>query len=353
MPATLSVAPSLSGTHGLSHSSMPTPDGDVHEQYDNNFPYAWQIAHAYAGNPYPVVPPPPAHKVWILDCKGCGTFLTNRGMKAVLLLRPNLALYSSDALPINCSAYTYNADALRPPTCHAPPAGPPRTCECLTQTLCCHGCGSPVGYMIVIPCARCTSSASASSRTTNGHRFVFHSNEIVGHERLYVQDEPGVLPHCETTAYPEHQLPRFNPHRESTPAYGDEFTTHYYPSSPPPLDPASDSSEDFMYSDYDGNSHLSSPRNRRLSSDSESDWDTSDGLPPPLVESPYIYGLPTEQCSIPPPRKLTPGDNVYWHNLARHGEIPGVNDDVRARHKPTSPRSTISAAKRAPCIYDR
>lgn len=27
------------------------------------------------------LPAPRAHKVWILDCKACGTFLTNRGMK--------------------------------------------------------------------------------------------------------------------------------------------------------------------------------------------------------------------------------------------------------------------------------
>lgn len=34
-------------------------------------------------NPYPTLPPPPQvpHKVWILDCKTCHTFLTNRGME--------------------------------------------------------------------------------------------------------------------------------------------------------------------------------------------------------------------------------------------------------------------------------
>jgi len=33
--------------------------------------------------PPPQIPTPPEiiHKVWILDCKSCGTFLTNRGMK--------------------------------------------------------------------------------------------------------------------------------------------------------------------------------------------------------------------------------------------------------------------------------
>ncbi|EEB88242.1 hypothetical protein MPER_14035, partial [Moniliophthora perniciosa FA553] len=48
----------------------------------------------------------------------------------------------------NCSAYTTNPNVLKPAASCRPP---PRTCECLTQTLCCHGCGSTVGYMIVIP----------------------------------------------------------------------------------------------------------------------------------------------------------------------------------------------------------
>ena len=32
------------------------------------------------------------------------------------------------------------------------------------------------------------------ARSTNGHRFVFHSSEVVAEERLYVQNEPGVDP---------------------------------------------------------------------------------------------------------------------------------------------------------------
>lgn len=37
-------------------------------------------------NPYPPSQPPQlVHKVWILDCRSCGTFITNRGMKASLL----------------------------------------------------------------------------------------------------------------------------------------------------------------------------------------------------------------------------------------------------------------------------
>jgi hypothetical protein len=107
-----------------------------------------------------------AHKVWLLECKHCHTFLTNRGMKvrlgpslfyflsfrapilqAVLLLRPHVPLYSTDALPVNCSAYSARPNS--PP--RQTSERQPRTCECLTQTLCCHGCGSSVGYMIVVP----------------------------------------------------------------------------------------------------------------------------------------------------------------------------------------------------------
>ena len=115
--------------------------------------------------------PPIAQKVWLLECKHCRTFLTNRGMKvrvdhqfvqrpvirgrssspqAVLLLRPNVPLYSTDALPANCSAYSARSPSIESPH-QQPIEQQPRTCECLTQTLCCHGCGTSVGYMIVVP----------------------------------------------------------------------------------------------------------------------------------------------------------------------------------------------------------
>ena len=40
-------------------------------------------------SPSPEVDPLQLHKVWIVDCKSCGTFLTNRGMK-VIPLRPTI-----------------------------------------------------------------------------------------------------------------------------------------------------------------------------------------------------------------------------------------------------------------------
>jgi hypothetical protein len=129
----------------------------------------WQSASSLADAHPTASSPSFAHKVWLLECKHCQMFLTNRGMKvrvdhldrypliqgclspqAVLLLRPHVPLYSTDALPVNCSAYS-----ARPSSTDSSPQRPneqqPRTCECLTQTLCCHGCGTSVGYMIVVP----------------------------------------------------------------------------------------------------------------------------------------------------------------------------------------------------------
>ncbi|RPD63701.1 hypothetical protein L227DRAFT_608260 [Lentinus tigrinus ALCF2SS1-6] len=185
----------------------------------SRLPWQQPYTRTVQAQPFNTPPPPPLpHKVWILDCKGCGTFLTNRGMKAVLLLRPNVPLYSTDALPINCAAFSSEAEATTPAanssvssSSSARPSisgtsgdipqaagsterSPSRTCECLTQTLCCHGCGNPVGYMIVSPCQRCTSSITVNNRATNGHRFVFYSSEITACERHYIQGERGVHP---------------------------------------------------------------------------------------------------------------------------------------------------------------
>ncbi|RDB25052.1 Protein FAM72A [Hypsizygus marmoreus] len=408
--------------------SDPRPQRDppfVHVLYDNNHNLSFHppispsamlgyLAHTsrmqnqlhlFPSNPYPTPPPPPPipHKVWILDCKSCGTFLTNRGMKAVLLLRPNVSLYSSDALPVNCSAYTSNPDALRPRTSCRPNTSshiPPRTCECLTQTLCCHGCGATVGYMIVIPCARCTSSITATNRATNGHRFVFHSSEIAGTERHYVEDEPGVIPYEPVVPTPlasESSTPQFTyppvfvtqpdprtsnrthgraqrsrssspslvpdylptPSLEfadpilasSTPPQSDSYPfprAHHYsepypspqgrnpvPHSVPPFRPISPPASIPSQYGY----HLASRPTSAASSQ------PSNSSPPPLIHSSFSFSLPAEQKELPPPRKLQLGDVLYWHHLARNGEIPGVAEDERARGTtaPTSAGGKITA----------
>ncbi|KAH7926510.1 hypothetical protein BV22DRAFT_1008886 [Leucogyrophana mollusca] len=326
---------------------------------------AWQnpmIQH----NPYPPPPPPPqlVHKVWILDCKSCGTFLTNRGMKAVLLLRPNVSLFSTDALPINCSAYSTNPDALRPPPCRpSTSSSPARTCECLTQTLCCHTCGSAVGYMIVIPCSRCTSSITATNRATNGHRFVFHSSEIVASERHHVPDEPGVIPVDYpappstapplTSAYPALMQPPLHlsgsPHRivnsipsqsfpppppVSSPSPG----TSYLPTPPlevADLGPLSASSSPDPFSFINTGSPRRSPRPLPRSPSpltplAQPQLARVPSQPGTGTSTPEPRGLPIEQREAPV-RKLKAGDVLYWHHLAKNGEIPGVEEDSRAR----------------------
>ncbi|KAK0241716.1 hypothetical protein EDD85DRAFT_412192 [Armillaria nabsnona] len=349
--------------------------------YDHSHMLAQQVwqnqqLHIFPSNPYPsVLPPAPIpHKVWILDCKSCGTFLTNRGMKAVLLLRPNVALYSSDALPVNCSAYTSSPEALQPPSCRSSSSNSSqRTCECLTQTLCCHGCGAIVGYMIVIPCNRCTSSITSSNRATNGHRFVFHSSEIIGTERHYILDEPGVLPYehpyppvssLVSLVYPPHHPGAmhsrlFNPHYQSSPAHRPENL----PTPPADASPLSSTSTSPIYGTFPftephnfsiDRTHESAPHAPRpfphserpypfvsvpsqspsilRPSSAESD-SSDDSIPPPLVSPSFPYGLPSEQTEASLPCRLKPGDVLYWHHLTRQGEIPGVKEDARARQQ--------------------
>ncbi|PSR73914.1 hypothetical protein PHLCEN_2v10272 [Hermanssonia centrifuga] len=57
--------------HATAHGPTPSP------------PLAGWLPHPpHLTRIAPLIPPPPLiHKVWILDCQSCGTFLTNRGMK--------------------------------------------------------------------------------------------------------------------------------------------------------------------------------------------------------------------------------------------------------------------------------
>ena len=108
----------------------------------------------------------PQHKVYLINCKHCDLFLTDRGMKAVLLLKPHITLYSTDAVPTNCSPVYPSHSFFGGFTQNEPPVE--RTCDCLTQSLGCHGCGATVGYNIVAPCARCTSNVAKHQRGSNG-----------------------------------------------------------------------------------------------------------------------------------------------------------------------------------------
>ncbi|KAG1716645.1 hypothetical protein ID866_523 [Astraeus odoratus] len=284
--------------------------------------------------PFPLPPPPPQvlHKVWILDCNYIAT-----GCQAVLLLRPNVSLFSTDALPVNCSAYSTNPDVFRSPPYR--PSVSPLTCECLTQTLCCHTCGASVGYTIVVPCSRCTSSTSTNNRATNGHRFVFHAGEVTATARHHIPNEPGVIP----VEYPPSPL------------------------SPPP--PLASAHSMLVYNNPDaaighqrmGPSFTRASHHRTSSSPSSGLLPTSDEVSalsasmtdtrsppharPPFLQSPSAHqvsrlgggDLATEaraapiEHAVPLIRKLRAGDMLYWHQLSKAGEIPGVEEDLRAR----------------------
>ncbi|EIW82805.1 hypothetical protein CONPUDRAFT_88867 [Coniophora puteana RWD-64-598 SS2] len=346
---------------------------------------AWTNMPMIQHNPYPPAPPPPPpllHKVWIIDCKTCGTFLTNRGMKAVLLLRPNVSLYSTDALPVNCAAYTTNPEALKPPPCRPlqAPLFPPRTCECLTQTLCCTTCGTPVGYMIVTPCARCTSSITATNRATNGHRFVFHSSEVTPSERHHVPGEPGVIPvdaPLPSSALPPPPPPPPPPVPSSSPPPGmshGAYRPYGYSSargeSPPPLEPADPARYRLVRvqgvsppqsppplsstTATNGNAATGSGAMRRGSLQSSGSGSGSgsgsDSGHPTAQQPEQPRGVPGEQRDAPLV-KLRAGDVLYWHHLVKTGEIPGVHEDKRARRP--APVVGAGAARRAPMHFDR
>ncbi|TDL26280.1 hypothetical protein BD410DRAFT_742892 [Rickenella mellea] len=319
------------------------------------------------------------HKVWILDCKSCRTFLTNRGMKAVLLLRPNVSLFSTDALPANCSAFS-TCQSPNAPARAKPRHEPPRTCECLTQTLCCHGCGSPVGYMIVVPCMRCSSSVCVSpplpaafihtpglhqhtSRSASGHRFVFHSSEVLAEERLYVSGEPGVIPdfdptpppapwhnsnfifntpHTPTLVYTAH-IP-LTPFAPRSPLWGHHANssvdhamnrTFNLPTPPPDVTHSTSTSITQSQPHRDPYTFDNTPSFLPISSAESAYFHipngshfTSYSFPPQPQDDPGPEPEPEPAYRKP---MLQPGNTLCWYHLARHGELPCVEDDPRAR----------------------
>ncbi|GAA6043316.1 hypothetical protein JCM8097_001181 [Rhodosporidiobolus ruineniae] len=171
----------------------------VHQQPHHQQAYYWdQRGQAYVAVPVeeqphhaPQLPPPvqapapqPVHRVYTLRCASCDTFLSDRGMRAVLLLKPHIVLFSTDARPANTDTFFPDVEEEE----HVE-----RTCECLTSSINCLGCGKTVGYNIVSPCVKCNASVAKHSRSANHHRYVFHHNEVVARERTYYPGEKGVL----------------------------------------------------------------------------------------------------------------------------------------------------------------
>lgn len=83
----------------------------------------------------------PHHRVYVLRCSHCDSFLSDRSMRAVLLLKPHITLFSTDVAPVNCGPLYGSQD--EEPECAEEKVE--RTCECLTQSLGCFSCGNTVG----------------------------------------------------------------------------------------------------------------------------------------------------------------------------------------------------------------
>lgn len=240
-------------------------------------------------------------------------------------------------------------------------------------------CRDFIVFFFFLQCSRCTSSITATNRATNGHRFVFHSSEISGTERHYIPDEPGVIPFdpapiavpsspmvsiSQPLVYPtpyiasgesyfsrHFQIAHPNGH-SSTPSVQSDYlptpplefahpviaSTHQeshphsvgldYPHRLPPqlyLRPR----PPHRYQSPTGPNQLfyHPMTSRPTSPDSSS---SSEGSPS-LTNPSFPY---TDQKEPSLPRTLKADDVLFWHHLARSGEIPAVTEDTRARGPP-------------------
>ena len=176
---------------------------------------------------------------------------------------------------------------------------------------------------------------SASNRSTNGHRFVFHSFEVSASERHYVAGEPGVIPYhppppplcpavrmMPSPTYPSSISINGPPIRLShTGVYHHNQSEQYSENSPsPPVDMDEGDADEWGI-------RASSPPTPSFSP-------VRSPVLAGTLSSPHIIQQPTPPPRSPSPiMKLTAGDMLYWHHLSRHGEIPGVQEDPRARGK--------------------
>ncbi|GAA6048809.1 hypothetical protein JCM3770_003633 [Rhodotorula araucariae] len=226
---------------------------------------AWQAFLALSPTVAPQQPASSVHRVYNIRCATCDTFLSDRGMRAVLLLKPHIVLFSTDASPCNAGTFFPGEAGVEE---HVE-----RTCECLTTSTNCHGCGRTVGYHIVSPCTKCTASVQKHQRSANHHRYVFHAGEVTARERAYYPGEPGVLN--------------------------------------PIIAPAT------LPSSSRGSSPSATwPARSTAATDKEPRTDARAATPP---------------RASGPPRLLVRGDTLYWHHLVQGGErAPSVDPRSRA-----------------------
>lgn len=267
--------------------------------------------------------------------KGClnlNSYLSSASFlkfQAVLLLRPSITLFSTDGMPYNCGPLYPDAnDDLG----YAEQVE--RTCDCLTQSLGCFGCGNTIGCKlpptssrctkrdslkaptnptfpllissfvvssadhIISPCSRCVDSVSKHRRAANGHRWVFHYGEVNYKERTYVSNEPGVY-QAHTSRHS-----RFSSSRQTSQS---SFTT----SSSDERDLLESRDSELAKPDPSYQPHLEGRHDLLL-------YDAEFGSSPSnIARSRYPRTRhPSSLRGMP----LKEGDPVYWHHLVTAGE---------------------------------
>ncbi|GJJ70474.1 hypothetical protein EMPS_02823 [Entomortierella parvispora] len=99
-----------------------------------------------------------------MDCRHCSAVVCLRGMKAMLLADTKVELYSTDHPP--GSVQLIDKDYTT------------SNCKCRIRDVACKVCGNVIGYHITQPCQQCLKAPN------NGHFWMFHTDGVVGQERL-------------------------------------------------------------------------------------------------------------------------------------------------------------------------
>ncbi|KAF9169360.1 Protein fam72a, partial [Mortierella sp. AD011] len=99
-----------------------------------------------------------------MDCRYCSAVICLRGMKAMLLADTTVELYSTDHPPgsVQLIEKDYTTS----------------NCRCKIRDVACRVCGNIIGYHITQPCQQCLKAPN------NGHFWMFHTEGVVGQERL-------------------------------------------------------------------------------------------------------------------------------------------------------------------------
>ncbi|KAF9974662.1 Protein fam72a [Actinomortierella ambigua] len=102
--------------------------------------------------------------VFRMDCRYCSAVVCLRGMKAMLLADTSIELYSTDHPPGSVQLIDKDYTTLN--------------CKCRIRDVACRVCGNVVGYHITQPCRQCLDAPN------NGHFWMFHTDGVVGQDRL-------------------------------------------------------------------------------------------------------------------------------------------------------------------------